>query len=131
MLFFSLQYTVARALLNQSVKPEHFNEESIQDPQINDLIKKIKVLTDLPDGKLPSFRLKAVLKNGKEITESCDFAKGDQLNNPISRQVIKDKFWMNVEYSHAMTKEKAKIILSLLENLEEIANIEDLISTLV
>ena len=39
---FSLQYTVANALLRQTVKLEHFTDETIRDPRIAEMVKKVK-----------------------------------------------------------------------------------------
>ena len=128
---FSFQYTVATALLKKCVKPEHFTEEAIHDPQINEYIRKIKVLAELPEGKKPSTRLKATMKDGKEIIESSDYAKGDRLENPMSKDEIIAKFWTNVEFSKTFNSENAGKILALLNNLEELDSVKKIVQLLV
>jgi 2-methylcitrate dehydratase PrpD len=128
---FSYQYTVATALMNKSVKPEHFTVEAITAPMINDFIKKIKVSAELPAGKSPVIRLKAITKDGKEIVESIDHAKGDQTRNPMSKDEITEKFWTNVEFSRKIVKKNAESLLALLENLEEVDDVNEIIRLLV
>ena len=54
---FNCQYTDANALLRGSSKPEHFSEEAIRDPRVNDVISKIS-LAELPGAPFLSARLK-------------------------------------------------------------------------
>lgn len=127
----SYQFTVATALLRKSVRPEHFTEESIRDPQIGALINKIK-LVELPEVKsILGTKLKVVLKDGKEIFECADVPKGDQINNPMSRDEIIAKFWTNVEFSRTITEKNARELLTLLEKLEELDDMNRIIKLLV
>jgi 2-methylcitrate dehydratase PrpD len=126
---FSFQYTVATALLKKSVKPEHFTEQAIRDPQTNDFIDKIK-LVEWQGAELHSAKLKVIMKDGKELIESCDVAKGDPLKNPMPKDEITAKFWINVEFSQTVTKEKAGALLTLLEQLEELDNVTRMVPLL-
>jgi 2-methylcitrate dehydratase PrpD len=128
---FSFQYTVATALMRKSVRPEHFMEESIKEPQINDFINRIKVKPDLPADKIDSVRLKIFMDDGRELSESSNFARGDQYNNPMSKEEIISKFWINVEFSRALTREKAEKLLRLLEKMEDLDNVKKLVRLLV
>jgi 2-methylcitrate dehydratase PrpD len=127
---FSNQYNVAIALLKKSVRPEHFTEEAIRDPQINDFIKKIKLSTELNSG-LEEARVKVTLQDGREFTEEARFAKGDRTRNPISKEELLAKFWLNVDYSRTIAAENAQRMLNLLENLEELDNVNRLVQLLV
>jgi 2-methylcitrate dehydratase PrpD len=127
---FSFQYTLATALLNGSVKPEHFTEEAIRAPQINAFINKIK-LAELPGAELHSAKLTVLLKNDKEVTESCEVAKGDSLGNPMSKDEIIAKFWTNVEFSQTVTRQKAEELLALLEKLEKLDSVNRIVRLLV
>jgi 2-methylcitrate dehydratase PrpD len=127
---FSYQYTIATALLRGCVRPEHFTEKSIRDPQIKAFINKIK-LAEWPGVELHSAKIKATMKDGREVTESCEVARGDTLQNPISKEEITAKFWTNVEFSQAVTREKAKELLALLEKLEELDSVHRMVALLV
>lgn len=127
---FSFQYTVATALLKKSVKPEHFTEPAIRDPQTNDFINKIR-LAEWQGADMYGTKLKLSMKDGRELTESCDVAKGDPLKNPMPKNEITAKFWTNVEFSRTIAREKAEALLTLLEKLEELDSINRIVPLLV
>ncbi len=126
---FSFQYVVATALMRESVRPEHFTDQSIRDPQINAFINKIK-LAEWPEAELHGAKIKAIMKDGREVTESCEVAKGDP-KNPLSKDEIIAKFWTNVEFSQTVTREKAEALLTLLEGLEELDSVNRIVPLLV
>jgi 2-methylcitrate dehydratase PrpD len=127
---FNYKYSVATALLRKSVRPEHFTEASIRDPQINAFISKIK-LAEQPEADRNGVSLKIIMKDGRELTESCEVASGDLLNNPISRDELIAKFWGNVEFSQTVTKDNAEAVLALLEKLEDLDDVNRIVSLLV
>ena len=88
---FSFRFTIATALLNGSVKPEHFTEQAIRDPQINEFIKKID-FADLPGGR-KGVALTVRTKDGSEYAAESQIARGDIAGNPLSRDELLAKFW--------------------------------------
>ena len=127
---FNYQYTVANALLRRSVKPGHFSEESIRDPQISALIRKIK-LAELPGTQMLSAKLEVMMKDGRKFSEFTDTPKGDPLKDPMLKQDIIDKFMANVNFSQTVTRENAEKLVKLLENLEELDSVNRIIELLV
>jgi 2-methylcitrate dehydratase PrpD len=127
---FNFRYTVANALLRKSIRTEHFSEESIRDPQLHALITKIK-LVELPGAEFRSSKLKLIMKDGRELSESCDAPKGDPLRNPLSKEEIIAKFWDNVEYSKTVTSQNANKLLRLLGELEELDSVNKIVELLV
>ena len=127
---FSYQYNVANALLRKSVKPEHFSEESIRDPQINALIKKIK-LAELPGEPTLKAKLTVKMKEGRELSEFNDSPKGDPATNPMPKDEIIDKFMANVDFSRTVSRDNARKVLELLENLEELDSVNKIVELLV
>lgn len=127
---FSYQYVVGTALLYGCVKPEHFTEKAIRDSRINSYIDRVKLIAD--DGvPFESARLELVLKDGRKLTEYTEIARGDPRLNPMTKQDIIAKFWVNVEFSRQISKEKAAELLSMLEKLEELPKARTLIPLLV
>jgi aconitate decarboxylase len=125
----SYQYTVACALLRKSVRPEHFLDLSIKDRQIKGLISKIR-LSELPGVDLHTAKIKVVLKDREEIIESIHYAKGDQMQNPLSRDEIKAKYWANIEFSQTISRRNAEQLLDLVENLENLESVNELVELL-
>jgi 2-methylcitrate dehydratase PrpD len=126
---FSSQYTVATALLYNSVRPEHFTETAIRDARVNDMIKKIK-LAEWPGAELHAARLSVNLKDGRTLTEECEVVRGDP-TNPLSEEEIVAKFRNNVEFSGTITAEKAEKLLDLLERVEDLDSVSRVVSLLV
>jgi 2-methylcitrate dehydratase PrpD len=127
---FSYYYTVANALLRKSVKPEHFSDEAIGDPQIKVLTSKM-LLEELPGAIFQSAELKIIMKDGKQFSEFTDSPKGNSVNNPISKDEIIAKFWANVEFSQTVTRKNADRLLTLLGNLEELDEVDRIVELLV
>jgi 2-methylcitrate dehydratase PrpD len=126
---FSLQYNVSSVLLRGSSRPEHFTEQAIRDPQIATLVKKIK-MTELKEGNRESARVKVVLNDGREFGKYTEIASGDP-RNPISKEQLLAKFWINIEFSKTISKENARKALDMIENLEKLDSVRKLIKLLV
>ena len=127
---FNCQYTVACGLLRGDVKPEHFSEAAIRDPQLNALVTKIR-LAELPGAPFLSAKLEVKMKDGQIFSEFTDTPKGDQQNNPLSKDEIKDKFRANVDFSQTVSLDNAEKVLELLANLEELDNVNKIVKLLV
>jgi 2-methylcitrate dehydratase PrpD len=127
---FSYYYTVANALLRKSVKPEHFSDESIADPQIKALIGKM-TLGELSGASFQSAELKIIMNDGRQFSEFTDAPKGHSVRNPMSKDEIIAKFWTNVEFSQTVTQKNADRLLTLLGNLEELDQVDSIVELLV
>lgn len=127
---FTCEYTVANALVRGSSKPEHFCEEAIRDPIVNDLIGKIS-LAEMPGTEVLSARVEVKMKDGRVLSEFSDSPKGDPVRNPMSREEIKDKFRANVEFSKTVNPRNAEEALKLLENLEELSDVRRVVKLLI
>ena len=127
---FSYQYTVANALLRKGVRPEHFSEGSIRDPEINTFISRIK-LAELPKAELLASKLDVIMNDGRKFSESVDVPKGDQDRNPMSKDEIISKFWANIDFAKTVTKKNAGELLSLFSKLEELNTLNRVIDLLV
>jgi 2-methylcitrate dehydratase PrpD len=126
---FSYEYTLATALIFGSVKPEHMTEQAIRNPQVMEFIKKIK-FNAVTDVKFEAARLRLKLKDGRELVESQEIARGDP-KNPLSKDDILAKFWTNVEFCGKIKRDKAITFLTAVENLEELDSARKLIPLLV
>jgi 2-methylcitrate dehydratase PrpD len=127
---FSYEYTVATAFLFGSVKPEHFTEKAIRNPAITDFIKKIK-LTAVNDVAFEKARMTVTLKEGRKLTETVVNVKGDPQTNPMTHEDITAKFWVNVDFTKKISKNKAEELLDKLLNLETLDSVRKLIPLLV
>ncbi len=127
---FSYEYAVATAFLFGNVRPEHFTEKAIRNPQIAEFIKKIK-LTTADDIDFEKARMTVTLKDGGKLTETVVNVKGDPLTNPMTHEEIIAKFWLNVDFTQKISRIKAEVLLDKLLNLEKLENVRELIPLLL
>ena len=128
---FSYRYAVANAVIRKGVRPEHYSEEAIRSPEIDRLIKKVR-LAVLKDAETPlTNRITVRMRDGREYSEFTNSPRGDSIRNPMTKEEIIDKFWANVAFSKAIAKNNAERLLELLENLEELENVNQLAGLLV
>jgi 2-methylcitrate dehydratase PrpD len=127
---FSYEYETATAFLFGSVRPEHFTEKAIRNPKVADFIKKIK-LTAVKDVEFEKARMTVTLKDGRKLMETVTKVKGDPLTNPMTREEIIEKFWVNVEFSKKISRKKASELLEKLLKLEKVDSVRELVPLLV
>jgi 2-methylcitrate dehydratase PrpD len=129
---FSLEYTVANALLRGYPRPEHFTEESIRDPRIPEMIKKIKITTqDFPNESFLCATVRIKTKDGKEFIEHVNVPKGNELEHPLTREEKREKFRVNANFCGKVKMENAEKALMMLERLEDVKDIKEIVGLLV
>jgi 2-methylcitrate dehydratase PrpD len=93
---FSMGFCVAVALVDQKVGPEQFTDEKVNDPRVQELLKKFHLyirpdLMDIESSALNACTLKVRLQNGKEYTKRVDKNKGSTLS-PLNKEEKERKF---------------------------------------
>jgi 2-methylcitrate dehydratase PrpD len=128
---FSLQYTVANAILRRSMELEHFTDEYIRDDKILELIKRIKLEPNMPPDAPLSGRVRIKTKDGTEFVKEVRVPKGSNIFTPLSLEEKREKFFKNVRFSKKIEWERAKEVLKIIEELESLDRISRLIDRLV
>lgn len=131
----SLQYNVANALLRRSVSLEHFTDEFIQDPQIAEMVKKVKITSEtwpaLPDETSSlATAVKVRVKDGREFFEHVNVPRGNEIYAPLTKEEKREKFRSNVSFFKKVPIENAEKALGMLEELEEIDDIAKIVKLL-
>ena len=127
---FSYEYVVATAFLFGSVKPEHFTERAIRNPQVTNFIRKIKLIP-AKDVAFEKARMTLHLKDERNLTEPVVNVKGDPQTNPMTHDDIIAKFWTNVRFTQKINDKKAAFLLDALLNLEKLDSVRKLIPLLI
>jgi len=127
----SLRYTVASVLLRKSVRMEHFTEEFIRDPRVLSLIRKIKLAATMPPEGALAAAVEVKMKDGREFSAREDIPRGDTIDNPLTKEELREKYRANVTYSGAVAEENAEKALAMIERLEEVGDIAELISVVI
>jgi 2-methylcitrate dehydratase len=91
----SLPYVIAAAIADRQVTPAQFEPEKIMDERIRAQLKKVEVVAD-PEieavfPKLQRVIVKIETADGRELTKSLDYPKGDP-RNPLTDREVEEKF---------------------------------------
>ena len=93
---FSVQYTLARALKDRTVKLEHFEGTNWQDPATRAILPKIHV-APYTTGQFPAdnhfgAEVKVTLTDGRVVSTKTDQALGRSVDKPLPADMLKAKF---------------------------------------
>lgn len=93
---FSVQYTLARALKDRTVKLEHFEGDHWKDPETRALLPKIHVATyttaQFPADNHFGAEVKVTLTDGRVLSTKTDQALGRSVDKPLPPEMLKAKF---------------------------------------
>jgi len=129
---FSIQYCVANALLRGYPRPQHFTEEAILDPAVQDIVKKVKLYhEDYPGKSFLSCAITLKTKDGREYKSFVEDPLGNELVNPMSREAKLAKYRNNAEFNGKVSMAHAEEALSMLESIEEVGDVSDIVKLLV
>jgi 2-methylcitrate dehydratase PrpD len=110
---------------------EHFTEEYILEPAVMELAEKISLSPSIPPDKPLGAALKIRMKHGEQLENSVDMPKGNGIFTPLTKEEKREKFLENVIFSKSISLNQAKDALALLEHIEDIENIQKVISMFV
>lgn len=96
----SLPYCIAAAMVDGNVLPSSFSDRKLNDPEIKDMLGKIKVIADAEIDNLFPKTKRAIVSvttiDGQTFTEQVDHAKGSPENSMSDEEIIA-KFRANSE----------------------------------
>ncbi len=119
----SIPYVVASGLMYGAVEARYFDDEYLHNPELLDLIQKIKV-TDVeecsnelyPDA-IAASSVELVTKSGKKFSEFVRYHHGHP-RDPLTNEEIEQKF--NSLARDLLTSAQRKELISLIWNLEQV-----------
>jgi 2-methylcitrate dehydratase PrpD len=126
------QHLIATALVEGGVSFEtSHSREHMNDPRISAVMKRVQVVGDpkLNDPAAPrSGRVEVTLKDGKTVTHFTRFPPGTK-ENPLDNDRMKAKARDLI--SPVLGAAKMEAVLQQVSNLENVANVRDLVRSLV
>jgi 2-methylcitrate dehydratase PrpD len=128
---FSIRYTVANALIRKGVKPEHFTNESINDPIIGMLINKMRFVPNPQLGTFKTSEIHVKMKDRKVFSAYTEVPKGHIFKTPLTKDEIMAKYRANVTFSQTISSKSADKVANTIEKLEELQNVRRLIRLLI
>jgi len=119
---FSVQYCVARALMDGKVVLEHFEGDAWRDPAVRDLLPRVHAApyTGKPFAEDDPFdaEVKVTLTDGRTFTEKVDRPLGRTSDNPIPPQYLKAKFENCA--SRVLTPQAAAAVCRSIDSFEDV-----------
>jgi len=129
---FSGSFGVALRISKGSNGYEAYTEESIHDPQIHNLARKVKFVADreLDEANITGAPAKVTIKlhNGTALQNRVNYAKGT-VKNPMTQDEITEKFRGLV--SMVLSEKQSDLIIQKINCLESSDDISELIELLV
>ncbi len=124
----SMPYSVAVALMYGSVNLRHFDDEYLHNPQLLDLVKRVKVgISEEANRRVPEAmlcNLEVVTKSGQRYSSEVAYHKG-HYKNPMSDSEVEDKFR---SLAHdLLSSDQTDALLDRLWHLEGVTDIGEVI----
>jgi 2-methylcitrate dehydratase PrpD len=130
---FSIQYSIANALLRGRAKLQHFEEPNVKDPKIMELVQKVHVVPDpaLNRRGHTALDLKVSMKGGGVHQGRVDIAVGFP-GNPLSQEEHEQRFWDCIHYApRSLPGNRAEQIISTISNIEQVEDVRTLVNLLL
>ena len=127
---FSIEYCLARMLLDRDLRLETFTDEAVREPLLQDWMKKIHVTADdmgwRPGERRPS-EVRVCLNDGRVLKKRTDVSRGCALW-PLEDEKIRSKFRDCAKTT--LAADEYEEVLSLLESFEAQPEIDSLMALL-
>ena len=128
----SLPYCIAAAVVNRELTPKQFSRESLADRRILENVPKVKaVLEPSFESRFPAeqpCRVSIKLTDGTTLIKERNYPKGDP-RDQLTSDELKRKFAVLAE--DILDDSQQANIFQTIENLEDVAEIGDLMNLLV
>jgi 2-methylcitrate dehydratase PrpD len=133
---FSLEYCVARALLDKDVGLEHFTNEKVSAKKVQDMLPRIRYTHVHDDtkqklgegGSMPPAEVRLILRNGVELHHRVVTPRGDP-ENPMTAEELTLKFRDCA--GRVLSPQKIDQCLDMLLSLDSLKDIRPLMDMVV
>lgn len=121
---FSLEYCMARALLDGWVSLEHFTDEKVNEPKVKELLGRMQRRIDPSIPPIAGSSVTIRLKDGREFSQKADAPKGSPQSPPTDDELFsKYRNCAQLILSPSDTDRS----LDLLRNLEQVKDLTELL----
>ncbi|OPY79898.1 MAG: 2-methylcitrate dehydratase [Syntrophorhabdus sp. PtaU1.Bin058] len=133
---FSVRYCVANAILRKASQLEHFEESSIKDPKIMELVERITIIPD-PGLEEPGVECTlgsdvTIFTRGNEVYEKLVKAAPGMPENPLTDEEHLEHFQDCMNYARKpLSAENRDRVVSAVDKLEDVEDVRYVISLLI
>jgi Uncharacterized protein involved in propionate catabolism len=124
---FSAEYCTARALLDNNVGLQDFTDERVNQPEVRQVMRKIKRRID-PDMTMLASTLNIKLKDEHKFSQHVEVIRG-MPQNPLSEEEMVAKYKDCAQF--VLSSGDIDRSLELLKNLEDVEDITELMNILI
>ena len=130
---FSLQYVLARAVVDQCVAVAHFEGQAYLDPGVRALLPRIAVAaydaTHFPAENHFGGAVRVTLRNGSVLTAQVDQPLGRTSANPLPDHLLRAKFALCA--ATVLRQEAIALTAEVIEKIETLADMRELTAMLM
>jgi 2-methylcitrate dehydratase PrpD len=125
---FSVQYCVARALIDRRFVIEHFEGDAYRDPDTRALMRRVKSRTHRP-GQFPEdnhfgAEVAVTLNDGRRFSSRADIQRGRTSDNAIPADLLRAKFENCA--ARSLAPEAVTLLGRKLDRLEDVESVREL-----
>jgi 2-methylcitrate dehydratase PrpD len=121
---FSVQYCLARALIDRKVVIEQFEGDSFRDAGVKQLLPRIHAAPytteQFPADNHFGAEIKVTLRNGTTLTQKVDQPYGRTSRNPLTSELLKEKF-----FNCALRVLPESTVVQLYAAIQELEELDD------
>jgi 2-methylcitrate dehydratase PrpD len=125
---FSLEYCMARALLDGWASLDHFTDEKVNEPKVQELIKKMRRSIDDSIPPIAGSSVTIRTTDGREVSLKADAPKGSPTSPPTYDELV-SKYRDCAQL--VLSPEDVERSLQLMENLEGLKDLTELMEIVV
>jgi len=127
---FSMEYCIARAIIDKKLELAQFTLAKVQDPQVKELEDRVRFTVHPKQQSEEGFGFSSVtviLKNGEHLNKEIINPSGSPINT-ISREILLAKYFDCTK--EVLTQDNVNRSIEYLENLENLSSVKELISVI-
>jgi 2-methylcitrate dehydratase PrpD len=125
---FSVQYCMARALLDRRIAIEHFEGKACEEPAVRKLLPRVHAApyttAQFPADNHFGAEVKIALRGGNVLSARVDQPLGRTSENPLPAGLLKDKFENCA--ARALSREQTTSVYSAIQGLENLQDVREL-----
>jgi 2-methylcitrate dehydratase PrpD len=129
---FSVQYCLARALVDRKVVIEHFEGDSFRDPQVRSVLARVHAApyttAQFPADNHFGAEVKVTLRGGKTMSAKVDQPLGRTSANPLPPERLKEKF--DNCAARVLASESVRALYAAIQDFENLRDVRDITASM-
>jgi 2-methylcitrate dehydratase PrpD len=121
---FSVQYCLARALTDRTIRIEHFEGDAWRDPAVRAVLPRVHAAAyttaQFPESGHYGAEIKVTTTDGKAVSGKIDEAMGRTSGNPLPAERLREKFDNCV--ARALPRSRAPALADMIDRLDTVAD---------